>query len=485
MSTRLDLALRKFPEHEDGIRLLAARDPSGNLKYLDWGARMLAAKQALATEVADVIDLFHQFRGRPFGRRRHHQHNRIHSDLYAYRPQDLARLRDALLKIKRATDKKRHERERLYRIEGTVEADVVYDSPDLTVRHIKNKQASLHYGLSTKWCISMSRERYFEEYESHNATFFFFERKAPVGDEFDKVAVMFPRGDEETAEAFTSTDRRVDMMALAKVYGLRVFDIFRGIYERSEQYPGSVLSCVYAGSATQEQLESVLASIVRGDLNTMNPYERSAILEAICCNDAAPPTMLETIAQDITKLSTADLKRRGKGRQFNERRFNDRAKELVRVVMAALVIHPQTSADLRGKLTKDLRRRHVDIDKIHRVIERGGRIGVQYREPRRTHYRRSRRRPNTVATYRAMAERFDRYAARARKKAKALQVKLAKKKKRGGKVRHNVENAPGWTYIAGAIPIGAITCSPDCTTKAVWRHNKTGRVDTPEMRVTR
>lgn len=431
MSTRLDLALRKFPEHEEGIRLLAARDPSGNLKYLDWGARMLAAKQALATEVADVIDLFHQFRGRPVGRRRHHQHNRIHSDLYAYRPQDLARLRDALLKIKRATDKKRRERERLYRIEGAMEADVVYDSPDLTVRHIKNKQASLHYGLSTKWCISMSRERYFEEYESHNATFFFFERKTPVGDEFDKVAVMLPRGGaEETAEAFTSIDRRVDMMALAKVYGLRVFDIFRGIYERSEQYPGSVLSCVYAGRATQEQLEAVLASITRGELNTLNPYERSALLEAICCNDAAPPAMLEAIAQDITKLSTANLKRlKGEGRT----RFNDRAKDLVRVVMAALVIHPQTPADLRQRLTKDLRRRHVDIDKVHRVIERGGRIGVQYREPHphHTRYRRSRRRPNTVATHLAMAERFDRYAARARKKAKALQVKLAKKKKRG------------------------------------------------------
>lgn len=45
------------------------------------------------------------------------------------------------------------------------------------------------------------------------------------------------------------------------------------------------------------------------------------------------------------------------------------------------------------------------------------------------------------------------------------------------------ENAPGWAYLTGSIPTGAITCSPACTAKAVDRHNNTGRVDTPEMRV--
>ena len=433
MSTRLDLTLQKFPEHEEGIRLLAARDPSGNLKYLDWGARMLAAKQALAPEVADVIDLFHQFSGR---RVRHRRHEPIRADIYSYRPQDLARLRDALLKIKRSTDKKRRERERLYRIKGSMEADVVYDSPDLIVRHIKNKQASAHYGLSTKWCISMQRDGYFEEYESHNATFFFFERKTPVGNEFDKVAVMLPRDERgTTAEAFTSTDRRIDMMVLAKMYGLRVFDIFRTLYERSEQYPGSVSFRVYAGSATSEQLESVFASIVGGSLKTLNPYETDSLLVSICCNDAAPPTVLEEIARSAAALSTAAWKR-WKTRRRPHRSIShkdERTKELVRSVMAALVIHPITPADLRVKLTKDLRRRRVDIDKIHRVNGDGG-VRVIYREPRRVNYRRSRRRPGrTVASLRAWAERLERKAARARKQARTLQGKLtaaAKKKKR-------------------------------------------------------
>src|SRR5580693_4013831 len=115
MSGRLDLVLQRYPEHEAGVRALAARDPSGNLKYLDWGAKMLASGQALAPEVADVLDLFHQFRGRSLGGDARHSRRedpslRVHPDVHAYRPQDLANLRTLLTKIKRARDKKRRAR---------------------------------------------------------------------------------------------------------------------------------------------------------------------------------------------------------------------------------------------------------------------------------------------------------------------------------------------------------------------------------------
>ncbi len=60
MSTRLDAVLQKHPDYEEGIRLLAERDPSGSLKYLAWGGAMLASGQALAPEVADVLELFHR-----------------------------------------------------------------------------------------------------------------------------------------------------------------------------------------------------------------------------------------------------------------------------------------------------------------------------------------------------------------------------------------------------------------------------------------
>lgn len=438
MGTRLDMALQKFPEHEEGIRALAAHDPSGNLKYLDWSAKMLASGQALAPEIADVVDLFHRFAGQRIemvGRRHglhgHHQNGaRIHSDIHTYRPQDLAALRNNLLKMKRARDRKQRKREQLYRIEGSVEADTVYDSPDLIVRHIKNKQASVHYGLSTKWCIAMLREGYFEDYGSHNATFFFFERKVPVGDEFDKVALMVARSRGMDTEAFTALDRHVDMLSLARVYGSRIFDIYREIHERSERYPGSAISCVYAGTATPEQVEATLASIKRD--RSQYHHETFALIEAICCNDAAPFPLLEEVARTATKLVTTAWRRsRRRGSRLRGIQKN-RLQELERIIMSALFVHPNVPADARDRIAKNLRRRHIKLEAVHRVVD-SDRVGVSYRSGdvnvrgRRVRYRR-RRRPITVKALRKRAQMFDRAAATVRKKAKKLQQKLTAKK---------------------------------------------------------
>ena len=369
MSTRLDLTIQKHPTHEEGIRLLAARDPSGNLKYLDWGAKILASDQALAPEVADVLELFHRFAGQRVHIQRSSTY--VRPDIYSYRPQDLAGLRDTLNKLQRARDKKQKKRERLYRIEGTMEADVVYDGPDLIVRHIKNKEASVHYGLSTKWCISMLRENYFEDYETHNATFFFLERKTRKGDEFDKVALMMPRtGEDGFVEAFTSVDRRVDMMVLARTHGPGIFDIFREIWERSEVYPGSAMACIYNGSATREQIESVVVN-----LGKVKPYETDTLIEAICCNDAAPWLLLEEILRRAPALSL-DAKKRSGGRRRHRSRHQS-GSGLLRTIEAALLIHPATPAEVREKLGKDLRRRHVNTNEIHRV-RNDGPVGVAY-----------------------------------------------------------------------------------------------------------
>jgi hypothetical protein len=442
VSTRLDQVLQKYPAHEDGIRTLAARDPSGNLKYLDWGARMLAANQALAEELSDIIEMFHRFNGQWFGARR----DRIHPDIYSYRPQDLASLRDNLLKIKRKQDRKRKQREKLYRLEGPVEAEIVYDSPDLIVRHIKNKQASVHYGLGTKWCISMLREGYFEEYESNNATFFFFERKVPLGDEHDKMALMMPRaadGDRgwrvETASAFTSLDEQIDIMILAKVHGPRVFDIFKDVYERSERYPGSVVFQVYQGTATAEQLAITFETLATGKLN---PYEVESLIEAICCNDATPSSLLDEIvnrasslAMDAWKQFAKEGLRRGLRRRRGRRSRRNNTSELMRNVFAAIAIHPQTSAELRDKVVKSLRRRRVDVGDIL-VVKRGGRVGVAYgtgvRAPnfRRRHRRYRRRLP--LSALRRRLKSYEGIVARTKKLIKKLEhkKKVAEAKKK-------------------------------------------------------
>lgn len=424
MTTRLDLALQKHPAHAEGIRLLAERDPSGKLKYLDWGAKILASGQALAPEIADVTELFHQFNGHRL------KVDRVQTDIYSYHPQDLATLRDILFKIKQAQDRKRKKRERLYRIEGSLEADLVYDGPDLIVRHIKNKQASVHYGHQTKWCIAMLREGYFEDYEANNATFFFFERKSPVGDEFDKVALMVPRSGHKgmMADGFTSVDRRVDMMVLAKVYGSRVFDIFRQIYECSENYPGSATFCVYRGDATREQIEAVVASINQ----SRNPYELESLLEAICCNDATPLETLVEIERRASALSKAAFRRvmRRHLRRRWVRKGQHSTKELERVISAALVVHPNVPTELRDQLIKKLRKQHIKIDQIRRVNE-GDHVGVQYREPiRLRRHVRHRRRKFTLTQLRRRLVRFENTVIRTRK---AIEKKAAANEKKAAK----------------------------------------------------
>jgi hypothetical protein len=373
VGTRVDLAVERHPEHEQGIRLFVERDPAGNLKYLNWQIKVLASGQAPATEIADVVDLFHKFSGR----RHTHPHPShiaqrratVRSDLYSYRPQDLTALRETLLASERDQNKRRKRRERLYRIVGAVEAEVVYETDDLVVRHIKNKQASVHHGLSTRWCIAMKREGYFEEYETQNATFFFFERKQPRGDEFDKSALMVARtadGGLESATCSTSLDAQVDVLALVKAYGLHAFDALRALYECSERYPGSAVAAVLAGTATVEQLERVITTLA----SSRDVYEVDQILVAICCNDAAPWTLLDGLSRVAVKLSRAAQKRRSWPRR---RARGDPERLLTRQVAAATSIHPNAPPAERERLSRWLRRCHVNTDSIR--VDRG-RYGV-------------------------------------------------------------------------------------------------------------
>jgi hypothetical protein len=435
MTTRLDLAIQKYPDHADGIRLLASRDPSGNLKYLDWGAKMLASGQALAPEIADLIDLFHRFRGTvPHARVRLPHSPRpfvVHPDIHAYRPHELATLRAALTCLKRAQDRKRKKRERLYRIEGSMDATIVYDGPGLVVRHIKNKSASVHYGLSTKWCIAMQRENYFTDYETHNATFFFFERKAPRHDEYDKVALMISRTGNDldlSATAYTSTDQQVDMLMLARVYGPIVFDIFRTVLAASDEYPGSVLFRVYSGRASREELEVAFAQIAQGGVH---PYEMTTGLVSICCNDAAPEALLLEVERRAEILWKAAARKRLFRRWLFRR--NLKSQGLVRQVQAAIVIHPLVSEAVRERMVKALRRRHVTIEDIRRE-SRDGRISVTSSPRNRVLIRRNRHRRRNMPMHelRRMVvvhkNRAVRYQKAIKKKLAAMKKKERKKK---------------------------------------------------------
>ena len=314
MTTRLDVAIQKAPEHEEAIRLFAERDPSGSLKYLAWQVKVLSSGQALAPEIADVVEMFHRHAmGRyPLrGRRRGAKIPILRPDLYSYRPGDLAMLRDTLLTLDRLRAKKRAKVEKLYKLEGPVEADVIFQAPDLVVRHIKNKEASVHYGLGTKWCVSMKRHHYFEDYDTQNATFFFFER-APAArkkDAYDKAAIMLSRGLDgqvRGAKCFTAEDEHTDVMSLATAYGPRVFEALRLAYDASAGYPGSIATRVFSGKATEAELRETMGTLGRDKTG----MDGGRLLEAVVCNDAAPWDVLEAaLALDLSPIAFSDYRR--------------------------------------------------------------------------------------------------------------------------------------------------------------------------------
>jgi hypothetical protein len=100
--SRLDLVIERHPDREAQVRFLASRDPSGTLKYLQWQVNVLASGKAPATEIADVVDLFHKFR---LASPKRHTHADVRPDLYSYKKEEFTTLRDELLRVQRAQDK--------------------------------------------------------------------------------------------------------------------------------------------------------------------------------------------------------------------------------------------------------------------------------------------------------------------------------------------------------------------------------------------
>jgi hypothetical protein len=187
---RVEDAKKKYPKLEKDVDYFVGREPKGsNSKYLDWELKILSAKQALAPEIADVIDLFDRY-----------SVNLKKKDVNSYSAQEFTKLRDDLFDLAKRKSKKKEKTKEKYEVEGC-EADVVYEDDEHRVLHIKNKAASVHYGLGTKWCITMKNQHYFEDYDKNNTVFFFILNKSKLReDPTYKIAVSIPRDHDNNLE---------------------------------------------------------------------------------------------------------------------------------------------------------------------------------------------------------------------------------------------------------------------------------------------
>ncbi len=180
-----DLQL-KYPEFKNQIQYLSDNDPTGNNKYLDYAVKVLVSKQALEREIVDVIDLFHK------------NYNKLENkDINSYK--SFTELRDLLFSI---DDKKSKTQEKKdIKQTGT---EKIYEDDKCIILLIKNKNAACHYGFGTKWCITMSEEKYYENYTDNNDVFYFLISKNNYANkkmnaihtenqDYDKIAIDIKR----------------------------------------------------------------------------------------------------------------------------------------------------------------------------------------------------------------------------------------------------------------------------------------------------
>jgi hypothetical protein len=432
VSKRVDALIAKHPDRAEAIDVLASRDPAGNLKYLNWQMKVLLAGRALAPEIADVVDLFHNVGRNPD----------IRPDLYSYRPQDFTILRDKLFVIQKTRQRKQAKIEKRFRLVGDIDSEVVYESPTLIVRLIKNKNASVHFGLGTKWCISMKNGRYYEDYESENTAFFFVRRKQPVGDSMDSVAVSYTlnlRNVPRRSAYYSAVDEPVNEMVVIQSFGPEFFDVQRIMYDRIRKHPMSPTTMLLSGMETTP--ETLAAIYETAKVDAKHKYVHDVLL-AIACNAGASAELLTTLRKQGPKLLT---KTHAPMRPHRPRRWlKQRAAEWCRDLMAAIYVHPSLPEDVRDELGKSLRRRNVRTTSIETLVD-NGHVSVMYKAYRgtflkgrslwrRLHARRRRlhaRRRNSPAALQRHLNWHKRGVIRLRKRlAKAKKRERAEAKKR-------------------------------------------------------
>jgi hypothetical protein len=402
MSRAHSLAER-HPEHADDITLFAARDPVGNGKYLAWATGVLVAERALAPEIADVVDLFHKHKpDRHLHAAPSHPPARLlRPDLYSYKPHEFSSLRDTLLALQRKQDRKRARIEKRYRLVGELDAQVVYESDALLVRQIRNKNASVHYGLGTRWCIAMKGARYFEDYDANNIVFFFLTRKGETkGDRFDRVAIAYKRDERNVPIDLSYTDaidEPTSDMDLLRALGDEFVEVQRRCYRAVLAWPPSLMASLRNGTITPEAARAVYQTVKSGP-RRVDAY---AALLSIVCAEATPADVLRRIVADaprILKRCPRRFRRHGWWRPDGER---DRYK----VLCAAIFAHPATPTAFAVELGLTLRRRNVDTATIKVTgldVE-----WSRYRGPRYRRRRPWRRYPATVHQAQRLVDHYE------------------------------------------------------------------------------
>lgn len=194
--SRLNLAIDKYPHLKEDIEKLSELDPSGNDKYLMWMANQLN-KGGDINVIIDNIKLFHN-----------HSKKLSKKDINQYSLEELIKTFE-MQDFQSSSNKRKQIKE---------DAVKIYEDDSIVTYRIDSKGACDLYGANTKWCITSKRDHehydtYFD-YSFNNAIFYFILRKNPLGDLFDKVAIIYkanPHKPPEILEIRDSYDNEISI----------------------------------------------------------------------------------------------------------------------------------------------------------------------------------------------------------------------------------------------------------------------------------
>lgn len=242
---KIDVIKQRFPQFAATLDRVNRIHP----KYLEWSAKQLTAG-AKEQDLLPTLRVFNT-RSSSFDKR----------DINAY--PTLADLEDTVKSLKPS----RRAEKSVAKADG---AEKIFESDEYVILHIKNKDASVCYGAGTKWCITMTDARYFEQYTGAGVIFYFVINKSlPPDDPMSKVAFAIYRkhnGDRfeiTQYEVFDALDNSIK--SIESPY-TKFLEIIRDDAVTRPENPQIALARaaepkVYDGTATEEEARAFVETL--------------------------------------------------------------------------------------------------------------------------------------------------------------------------------------------------------------------------------
>lgn len=295
-AAKVDDLKAKYPDYAEEIDEANESDPTPNKKYIEWAAKQIAAGE----DVADVIDAFTEF---------HDNLPRLaKKDIYQYKTvQDMLTALSALGKSKAAEKADK-------RAKAKKDAVYLYSDDNYIVLHPLSMEASCHYGLGTKWCISAKMSNRFDSYSSENKFFYFIiDRTKPLRDKWSKVALVLQKGNRKFVELWDAEDkmhglsdvleqdigaRLLEFTAMAHRHMLQQPDTWQYTIE-NEDSPARLLE-IFNKKKDVVAVRRLLAgkNLPVATLLELAKDEDEKVREAVASSSYSRPAILEVLIKD-------------------------------------------------------------------------------------------------------------------------------------------------------------------------------------------